>query len=428
MKSRKRILLVDDSQTILNVLQKDITKEVEGVEILTAGCYKEALKLILKYDSKIDVAVIDLHLPDAEDGAMIDVVESNSINSIVLSSRLDEAAKKKIYGKEYIIDYIAKDGKKSVKTVVSAIRRQYKNHGKNVLIIDDSKLQLNNIKNVLKKMNLNVTTAISGKEAFEILTTSDKDYSLVITDYHMHDMDGLELTFKIREIYGKDELVILVMTLDDDTEVINEFLKLGANDFIFKGSSKTGLVTKVNANLDIVDLFSKIKDMANKDYLTGAFNRRFFFENGEILLNKATRKNENIALAMLDLDKFKKINDKYGHDVGDQVLCSFTNIFKKQIRKSDLMCRMGGEEFAVLLEDISLEDTNLFFEKIRKITEEIRIPLEDKDLSFTVSIGVVYGKADSMCFDDIIKMADEALYVSKENGRNQITLKSLDQL
>jgi len=236
----------------------------------------------------------------------------------------------------------------------------------------------------------------------------------------MPKMDGLELTFEIRKLYGKDELSIIVLSVSNDWETITDFIRMGANDYITKPYTQIEVTTRLNANLEILDLFKKSKELANKDFLTGANNRRYFFELGENMLLKAKRADKKLALAMLDIDHFKKINDTYGHDVGDFALKKTVEIFKSNIRAFDLMARVGGEEFCILLEDISLEDTKIFLEKIRSIFEKNVFKALDRDISFTISIGVRYGLDENL--DIMLKKADEQLYISKESGRNRVSM------
>lgn len=156
--------------------------------------------------------------------------------------------------------------------------------------MDDSTLYRETIKKSLMKINLNVIEASDGLEAIELLEKNSDNISLVVTDYEMPNMDGLELTFKIREKYKKDQLGIITISSVDAQDIISKFLKFGANDFIHKPFSHNEIITRVNSNLELLDLFGRIKDMANKDFLTGAYNRRYFFDSGDSIYSKAKRK------------------------------------------------------------------------------------------------------------------------------------------
>lgn len=420
----KKILLVDDAKMIRSILERELKKEIDNIEILKAKTYKDGLKYILKYGSNIDVAILDLHLPDSKDGAMIDIVESNNIKSIVLSERLDDDLKNKVLDKSNIVDCIAKDGDKSIKSTVFAASRILNNKGKNILIVDDSKMQLSILEKILHKLNLNVTTALNGKEALDIIEKSDKKFSLVMTDYSMPEMDGMELTFKLREVYDKDELSIIVLSSDQTTDISAQFLKIGANDFINKPYLEMEVLTRVNSNLELIELFQKTKDMANRDFLTNLYNRRYFFEVGNMILDKSQRKGSTLSIAMIDIDKFKAINDTYGHDVGDDVIIDVGNILRSYTRKSDLVARFGGEEFCMIIDAISYEDAVKFFEKIRATLHAKYIMSGEHKIDFTTSIGVCHGLSNTL--EDMIKVADEQLYICKNTGRNKTSIEKLE--
>ena len=415
----KTILLVDDEKLILDILEHKLNNIIKNVIILKALTYKEAIKYILDTNNTIDAAILDLNLPDVEVGAIVDFASKKHIPSVVLTGMINDDLKKTIL-KNDIIDYFLKDGRQGIEQAVQSVKRVLKNYNTNILVVDDSPMQLAIIVDILKKYKFNITTAKNGKKALDIIERNDKFYSLILTDYNMPIMDGMELTFKIREKYNKDKLSIIVLSANNTPDISSTFIKMGANDFIHKPISEIEVITRLNSNLELLDLFEETYNLANKDFLTGAYNRRYFFDSAKTIFAKAKRRRNNIAVAMLDIDKFKNINDTYGHDVGDEVIKNMVNVLDFNLRKSDLMSRFGGEEFCVLLEDISLKDTQLYFEKIRVELEKNIINIDDKEINYSVSIGVCYGLSDTL--ESMIKISDEALYFCKKNGRNQISI------
>lgn len=165
----------------------------------------------------------------------------------------------------------------------------------------------------------------------------------------------------------------------------------------------------------------ELKEQVTRDYMTGCYNRRYFYEAGEPIFLKNKRKDTPLAIVMMDIDNFKKINDTYGHDMGDKAIQEIPNVLGRNLRKSDLLARFGGEEFCVILEDITLENTQKVFERIRRNFEENIIDAHGAKFTYTVSFGIAYGLSDSL--EAMINLSDEALYDSKNNGRNQITIK-----
>ena len=415
----RNILLVDDDNTIISLLSDLINEQIKHVNLLIASTYKEALKHILNSDITIDVAVLDLNLPDANDGDLVDYSIKKQIPTIVLSGTQITDLQKDILEKD-ILDYIKKDGLNSMQYTVKEIQRVLDNYKTNVLIVDDSTVQISILKDMLQKLKLNVFTATNGIEALEILENEQREISLVLTDYNMPQMDGMELTLTIRKKYQKDILGIIVLSANDATDISTKFIKLGANDFINKPYTQIEVTTRVNSNLETLNLFQKTRDMANKDFMTGSYNRRFFFEKGEYLFQKAKNEHKDIAVAMFDIDKFKNINDTYGHDVGDVAICEVANILNDNLRKNDLIARFGGEEFCVILQNITLDEIKELFENIRAVFEKNIIHINDLKIQFTTSIGISYGIEDDL--EKMIKVADDGLYHCKNNGRNQVAI------
>jgi diguanylate cyclase (GGDEF)-like protein len=416
----KKVLVVDDNKTILRMLknQFDLYSDIEAIYV---DSYKKAMKILRENGGKIHAALFDLNLPDAPNGEIVQLVDSHNIPSVVLTASVDENVKKFIRKKD-ILAYIIKDKLQSINLAVKFVRRAIRNYDTTVMVVDDSKLYRRVLSDILKKVNINVIEASDGLEALEIINNSKEKISLVFTDYIMPIVDGMELTIKIRETFDKDELSIIGISSTDEEDVANDFLKFGANDYITKPFSVSEVITRTNANLELLDLFTKIKDMANKDFLTGAYNRRYFFDSGEAIFLKAKRKEKPIAVAMIDIDNFKNINDTYGHDVGDIAIKEIKKILDKNLRASDLMARFGGEEFCIVLEDISEEDVKKLFEKIRKDFEHNVIDANTAEIKYTVSFGIAYGLLDSL--EDMVILSDAALYESKENGRNKVTIKN----
>jgi len=415
----KKVLVVDDSATIISQIKSEISKH-DNIQAFYAQSYKEAMHIMREHRGKFHAALLDLALPDAQNGEIVKLANSHHIPTVVLSGTMDEELKESILKKD-VVDFVLKDDLSSIEFAVKSIQRTLKNYDTTILVVDDSSLYRKTISDVLKRIHLNVLEAGDGEEALEVLE-QNSNIALVITDYEMPKLNGLDLTYKIRQKHKKDEIAIIAISTVEKKEVISKFLRYGINDFIHKPFSNDEIITRINANLELLDLFSQVKDMANKDFLTGLYNRRYFFSSGNPLFAKAKRKDLSIAVAMIDIDKFKNINDTYGHDVGDIAIKEVKNILLNNLRESDLVARFGGEEFCILLEDISIKDTEALFEKIRKAFQNNIIMTNEITINYTVSIGISYGLLNSL--EDMIKASDEALYEAKETGRNKLVIKS----
>jgi len=409
------ILVVEDSKVISSSIKNHIEEETKfHCEI--AASLKETKDKLVQYKGKFDVAILDLSLPDALNGEVVNFVTKFKIPTIILTSTVLEDNDPKL-NNEYVIDYVVKDGQFSFKYAVSVVKRIVKNPETKVLIVDDSKVFLQAMSDLVNKYKLQVYTATNGEEAMEILVKNN-DIKIVFTDYNMPKMDGLALTRAIRNKYSKDELSIIVNSSIDDKKVASKFLKYGANDFLYKGFSKEEFYTRLNVNLEVLELFSDVKDRANKDFLTGLFNRRYLFDVGnEVFERIKNRNDESLCAVIIDIDKFKNINDTYGHDIGDLALIESSKILKDNLGNS-LIARLGGEEFCLLLKGRNPDEIHKTLEKIRVLFEKNILSFDKKELNFTISLGVCMDLKESL--EQMITCADKALYDAKNNGRNRI--------
>lgn len=171
---------------------------------------------------------------------------------------------------------------------------------------------------------------------------------------------------------------------------------------------------------DLEEQKEKIKEMANQDYLTKLYNRRYFFDIAEKIFENSKREINHISIALVDIDHFKKVNDTYGHDGGDFVLASFAHILKNNLRKADVICRYGGEEFCILLVTKEKDDAFEVMDNLRKTVEKETFLFGQQEIKFTFSGGICNSQESSL--DEMIKKADEKLYKAKENGRNRILM------
>lgn len=414
----KNILVVDDSKFIRSIVHNAITRSTEiDANLIMAESYAQTQELLLKHT--FHVAVLDVTLPDAQNGEVIDLLISKGVPVVVLTGGINQASKNVILKKD-IVEYITKSNPQSLGYIVSVVKRILKSYDAYILLVDDSKSMRMYTRNNLEKLHVNVLEASSAEEAIRILEQSDKYIPLVLTAYEMPGMNGMEFTMQLRQTYSKDRLAIIAISGSQSSNVATDFLRHGANDFIQKPFTNEELFVRINVNLELVDLFRQSKETASKDFLTGLYNRRFFFESGTPILNKAKRKKCPVAVAMLDIDLFKRINDTFGHDVGDIAIKEVGTILQKFLRSTDLISRFGGEEFCILMEGISIEDLKCKFEDIREAFENNVLVHKNIDFSYTVSIGISYGSHSSL--EGMINFSDKALYTAKESGRNKVII------
>lgn len=179
---------------------------------------------------------------------------------------------------------------------------------------------------------------------------------------------------------------------------------------------------------DRIEYENRILDMSNRDVLTNAYNRKYVYESAERLIEKCRRTKGTFSVAILDIDHFKDINDNYGHQVGDEVLKSFTKIIDENLRKYDILGRYGGEEFIVVLDDTNIRMANIIMERILEEVRSTTFVCRDNNIKFTFSAGVANcreAKDAPMMIDRLIEIADRRMYQAKRSGRNRIISKPM---
>ncbi|MCW8838273.1 MAG: diguanylate cyclase, partial [Thiovulaceae bacterium] len=403
-----RILVIEDNKTLANLMAKKISTELD-FEVDVAYNMSEA-KLFLK-GYKYFLTLSDLNLPDAPNGEIIDYVIKTGNHVIILTSNIDKNFRKKMFEKN-IIDYIHKTGIEDINYIINNIKRLSKNLKHKVLVVDDSLVFRKQMKGMLTNLFFEVITVAHGEEAVNILETRD-DISLVLTDYNMPVMNGLELTAEIRKKYKKNEICIIALSGQSDDEEIALFLKNGANDFIKKPFSKEEFSCRINNSIEALENIHEITNQAIRDFLTGLYNRRYFFKEVGKYFTNAINNSEEFCIAMIDIDHFKKINDKYGHDTGDKVITHLADILMSETSTDDVVSRFGGEEFCILLKNTSSKQAIDAMERIRqKVQNSVTISDKDEEIRFNISIGLALEHENTL--EDTVNEADMHLYTAKE--------------
>ncbi|MBI5782579.1 MAG: diguanylate cyclase [Gammaproteobacteria bacterium] len=271
--------------------------------------------------------------------------------------------------------------------------------------------------------------AKDGAEAWEILE-SNPEIALVITDIHMPNMTGHQLLVKIRKSENgryKNLPVIVMTTAEDNVDRNLAFLN-GANDFVTKPIDEMEMVARVNVHYRLARTIRELEssqhalaEQATTDSLTRLKNRRAFFENGAKALAMARRYMSDLSVILLDIDHFKKINDTFGHSVGDDALVVVAGILMGLSRTEDTVARIGGEEFAMLLPDTNRLGSAVLAERIRSAIEREQFISNAKIIPMTVSIGIASFGVDPLeSIDQLLGVADNRLYLAKNSGRNRI--------
>ncbi|WP_122862080.1 GGDEF domain-containing response regulator [Campylobacter showae] len=414
---KNKILIVEDNKALARLIAKKMEDKVE-MEIDVAYTMAEA-QAFLSDPKEYFIALLDLNLPDAPNGEIVDYVISKGLPSIVLTGSMDDATRESFIHKD-IVDYVYKGNMDDINYIFKIINRLSKNRQYKVMVAEDSAPFRNNLKKILTSLQFQVFTAAHGEEAMSYFA-DNPDMKLVVCDYRMPVKDGLEVLKEIRAAGDKNQIGVLMMTSPSENVNGAIFLKNGANDFIAKPFVKEELICRVNNLIEAMENINQIADFANKDFLTGVYNRRYFYDDMNEYLAYAEERAEPYAVAMLDIDHFKQINDTYGHDGGDRALKTLAKKLIDETKKGDLVARFGGEEFCIVLKNVSNEEAVKFFVNLRASIANCKVRLKKEQIKFTVSIGVAFSRSDYR-LDELLELADEALYRAKENGRNRVEI------
>jgi len=415
----QRLLVVEDSKPIATVI-KQIGQSL-NYEVVLATTLAQ-VEEILSVDTDFFAATVDYALPDALDGEAISCVLSHRIPSVVMTGKMDDTTRQKILAQP-VIDYIPKENSQAFLYLKRVLSWQQTNSQNAILVVDDSSSARNHIVELLKRRNFTVYTANNGIQALEKLK-QHKNVKMVITDLEMPEMDGIELTNEIRKKYSRELLAVIGISGASNGIHSARFIKNGADDFLRKPFCPEEFYCRITQNIESLNNIAQIQHAANTDYLTELANRRSFFNNAEQRIAEYTKRNIHYCLAVLDIDYFKKVNDTYGHDAGDQVLKVLALYMRKHFN-AGLTARLGGEEFSILLHGL---DTDQLYNKLDDFRRDISVSTMtsgDTQISITISIGVVFDSREVLSKQ--MNEADNALYLAKDHGRNQVVISGSDE-
>lgn len=294
---------------------------------------------------------------------------------------------------------------------------------------DDSESAANALLNILEKQIGVITVVVTAKERnlqnkkeLKILSrlneeVKEKWKKKIKNNIEIENLNHPSVVNSLFTINNKPVVawpIIINNTLAACTflEVENEYIQ----EYIEQGNL---YIPHLHLGTERLLLFFEMKEKSRTDSLTGVYLRRYFLEKLEIEIKRAKRYKTNFHILMLDIDFFKKINDTYGHLIGDKVLIEISKTIQKNIRSIDVLCRYGGEEFIILINNLSDNEVTSIAQNIRKDISKIKFNTNNLSFSVTISIGVAKYKESFDC-NEIISIADTALYEAKKSGRNKV--------
>ncbi|MDD2567076.1 MAG: diguanylate cyclase [Thiovulaceae bacterium] len=283
-----------------------------------------------------------------------------------------------------------------------------------VLVVDDVASNAQLLASILQS-EYRVKIAQDGERALE-LARSEPIPDIILLDVEMPQMDGFEVLRRLKADHATKDIPVIFVTGNDATHQEERGLLEGAVDYITKPIRPVIVKARINIHITLKEQRDKLLFAASHDQLSGLYNRRHLTEEGGRKFSHALRHEDALSVIMVDIDHFKKINDTYGHQAGDNVIHAVATVLQTQKRNEDIAARYGGEEFVLVLESCSLENSHAKAEQLRRHIEA----LMPEGIKVSASFGVSTLKPTHYSFEDLIKEADEALYRAKESGRNRV--------
>ena len=406
----KKVLVVEDSTVVSKVI-KHILAQNSLLHPLYAESFAAARAIVAEHGADLFAALVDLNLPDAPDGEVVDYALELKLPTIVLTGSFDDSRRRQLLAKG-VVDYVTKEGRYSYTYAANLLQRLQRNENLPVLVVDDSVTGRKFIGGLLRLQRFPVFEAADGVEGIKILL-DNPGIRLLITDFNMPRMNGCEMVRLIRSKYEKSDLGIIGLSSEGEESLSAKFIKSGANDFLRKPFNQEEFFCRVSHNVELLEMIEVIRDAAQRDYYTGAYNRHYFFAQGEKLLAQAREKNVPVAGVVLDLDSFRDINERYGNETGDRVM---QDVAAKLLRAFErfLLARADGQEFFALMVGLDNARACAFVETVRLILSGAPTQIANQIIPVTFSAGV--SNVSSHNLDQLIKSAYHCLQRAKEAG------------
>jgi two-component system cell cycle response regulator len=449
-----RVLVVDDVPANVKLMEARLSAEY--FDVTTA--YSGANALAICERAECDIVLLDVMMPDMDGFEVCEKLKSNPathhipvvmvtaldqpvdrvrgleagaddfltkpVTDVALISRVRSLARLKMMTDELRMRAVTSKEigiQSAEREAVTEMGRQGR-----VLIVDDRK---SSYERMMKMLASEHTVTVQADPNEALFHAAEGNYDLLIVSLGMQNFDGLRLCSQVRSLERTRSLPILAVAEADNNQRLVRGLEIGINDYLIRPIDKNELLARVRTQIKKKRYTERLRDnvqmsieMAITDALTGLFNRRYMETHLATLVEQAAARGKPIAVLMVDIDYFKRVNDSHGHDAGDDVLHEFALRIRKAIRNIDLACRYGGEEFVIVMPETDMAVATLVAERLRRriASEPFTVQNGARSLDITISIGIagLDGVGDNAAA--ILKRADMALYRAKRDGRNRV--------
>lgn len=447
-----RILVVDDIPANVKLLEARLLAEY--FDVLTADDGFKALDIVQK--THVDIILLDVMMPGMNGFEVCERLKADQRTAhipVVMVTALDEPADRVRGLKAGADDFLTKPVNdlqlvSRVKSLVrlktlsdelriraetartigmdETLRLDAMDGPGHVLLVDGRASSQERIVKALKPVA--EVIAMSDPQA-ALFEAAENPVDMVIINGTGDDYDPLRLCAQLRLLERTRFLPLLLVTELGDEEVIVRALDLGVNDYIVRPIDPNELVARTLTQIKRKRYNDRLRanvrqtiELAVTDGLTGLNNRRYLDNQLKVLFTRAATRGRALSICMTDIDRFKQVNDTYGHDVGDEVLREFARRVRSTVRGADLACRYGGEEFVIVMPDTDAGSATTIAERLRAIIENEPFVLERSGLRLTItaSLGIATNTAGVETPEQLLKQADRALYAAKNGGRNRV--------
>lgn len=448
-----RILVVDDIPANVKLLEARLLAEY--FDVLTAEDGFKALEIC--NNTQVDIVLLDIMMPGMDGFEVCERLKSNPRTMhipVVMVTALDQPSDRVRGLKAGADDFLTKpvNDLQLVSRVKSLVRLKTMSDelrmraetaraiGIEDLLRDEGRIEepgqvllvdprANSQERIIKMLKpVAEVTAISDAQA-AIFEAAEQGFELVIVSSSLDDYDPLRLCSQLRSLDRTRFLPVLLIAEQGGEDMIVRALDLGVNDYITRPLDPNELVARTLTQLKRKRYNDRLRssvqhsiELAVTDGLTGLHNRRYLDNHLKVLFNRAATRGRSLSVCITDIDRFKAVNDTYGHDAGDEILKEFAARLRATVRGADLACRYGGEEFVVVMPDTTAEMAANIAERLRMSIEGKPFVLRSsgQEINITASLGISCNSPNVETPEQLLKEADNALYDAKRAGRNRV--------
>ncbi len=448
-----RVLVVDD--ILANVKLLEARLSAEYFDVLTACSGKEALDICAR--ERVDVVLLDVMMPGMDGFETCRQLKSNPkthhipvvlvtaldqvsdrvrglqggaddfltkpVNEIALVTRVKNLARLKVLTDEMLMRALT--GRQTGMSEDAALIKALSEERARILVVDDDQRSAGRLLEWLSP--LHEPMAVQTPQA-ALSLLAEKEFDLLVVSLALTDADALRLCSQVRSIDRTRHLPIILLVEPGDEPRLLRALDMGVNDYVMRPIDRNEILARVRTQVKrkrysdhLRNRLEESIEAAMIDPLTGLHNRRYMESHLATLVADALHTSRSLSVLLADIDHFKRVNDTYGHDVGDAVLKEFSTRFRRNTRGIDLACRFGGEEFLVIMPDTSMSRAYQVGERLRvAIAADPFQVRPDLGIHLTASVGIATLECPEDTPETVFRRADNALFAAKRRGRNRV--------